>query len=359
MMYNAERLLDYVKSKYNTDEFCCLLEQYEKWSGERPFEGLRLLDGSPLFQNTLAKIAPLAASGAEVVIGLHSACPYDSRVAEMLDAAGFEIQFDVLSGGEFDLVLDCAGVYHDHKPRLGYSELTRSGEKYYEKSSPACFSADRSIIKYFEDYLGTADGLIRALEKLNLSPAGRKVLQFGCGKVGAGIRERLMELGAEVVVVEDAARFAGGFSVIDCRDERAVYEALESAWAVVTVTGGRDIISRFYDAGRFVRSGALLINMGAEDEYGADVPARRVLNSKAPLNFLLPEPTLLRYIDATLALHNEAIGFFANATGGSGIITPPAEIEGRLIETTLEKNVAKERIAAFLKSVGYMMEDAK
>ena len=43
--------------------------------------------------------------------------------------------------------------------------------------------------------------------------------------------------------------------------------------------------------------------MGVEDEYGETFPADRVLNGKRPLNFLLEEPTQLRYIDATFALH--------------------------------------------------------
>ena len=47
-------------------------------------------------------------------------------------------------------------------------------------------------------------------------------------------------------------------------------------------------------------------NMSVEDEWGNTLPPERVLNRKQPLNFILPEPTLLRYIDPTLALHNHA-----------------------------------------------------
>ena len=43
--------------------------------------------------------------------------------------------------------------------------------------------------------------------------------------------------------------------------------------------------------------------MGVEDEYGPNVPASRVLAEKKPLNFILEEPTHLKYIDASLALH--------------------------------------------------------
>ena len=46
--------------------------------------------------------------------------------------------------------------------------------------------------------------------------------------------------------------------------------------------------------------------MGVEDEWGPAVPPDKVLNGKEPLNFILDEPTLLRYIDPTMALHNYA-----------------------------------------------------
>lgn len=49
---------------------------------------------------------------------------------------------------------------------------------------------------------------------------------------------------------------------------------------------------------------ALIANMGVEDEFGPEVPAERVLNAKSPLNFVLEEPTHLKYIDPTMALDN-------------------------------------------------------
>ena len=52
-------------------------------------------------------------------------------------------------------------------------------------------------------------------------------------------------------------------------------------------------------------SGVLLANMGVEDEWGPEIPKNRLLNEGRPLNFILPDPTQMRYIDPPLALHNQ------------------------------------------------------
>lgn len=44
-------------------------------------------------------------------------------------------------------------------------------------------------------------------------------------------------------------------------------------------------------------SGVLLANMGVEDEWGPEIPKNRLLNEGRPLNFILPDPTQMRYID--------------------------------------------------------------
>lgn len=67
--------------------------------------------------------------------------------------------------------------------------------------------------------------------------------------------------------------------------------------------------------------------MGVEDEYGVDVPAQRVLQAKRPLNFILKDPTLMKYIDATMALHNEGAVFLAANRSMSGLIEPDADLE--------------------------------
>ena len=350
----ASRLLEHVLKHYRDDEFCCLLAQYSKWSKTKPFQDMKIFDATPLFQNTLAKIAPLIASGADVTIGIHSGCTYDPKIVALLQENNVKVVDDVMESGEYDVVLDCAGAYHRLKPNLGFAELTRSGEKYYVQHDKPCFSADLSIIKYFEDYLGTADGLMRALVANNIDIAGKRVVVFGHGKVGSGICQRLEAVGVELCIVEDLkTQYAPSGSMIDYRDKEKVYDALENAFAVIMVTGGRDVISHFYDINRFIDSDALLINMGAEDEYGTKIPAERVLNGKQPLNFGLPEPTLLCYIDATLALHNEAVGYYLSHKPEPGLVAPPKNIELNLINLTIENSCISGQVKEFLLSKNY------
>ena len=68
-----------------------------------------------------------------------------------------------------------------------------------------------------------------------------------------------------------------------------------------------------------------------------DVPPAHLLEGlerKAPLNFMLEEPTLLRYIDATMALHNEGALYMALRPRPAGPLLPPEETERKLLDIT-------------------------
>ena len=102
-------------------------------------------------------------------------------------------------------------------------------------------------------------------------------------------------------------------------------------------------------------SGAVLANMGVEDEYGPGVPATRVLAEKKPLNFILEEPTHLKYIDASLALHaalgellvrEAADGLTANKKAGP--LDPPSELEQRILSMTMQDGLIGPEIAEML-----------
>ena len=86
---------------------------------------------------------------------------------------------------------------------------------------------------------------------------------------------------------------------------------------MVTATGIRDALAPF--APLLLDSDAMLVNMGADDEFGPDVPPDRAVNEKRPVNFLLREPTSTRYIDPTLALHSAGILELMRASAASGI----------------------------------------
>ena len=69
-----------------------------------------------------------------------------------------------------------------------------------------------------------------------------------------------------------------------------------------------------------------MVNMGVEDEWGKAVPPERMLNNKEPLNFILEEPTLLKFIDPTMALHNAGMQVLFNDCGDEKFILPSEKL---------------------------------
>ena len=59
----AEKIRNFLSSYYTPEEWPTLLWQAEEWSQSRPLEGLRVLDGTPLYRNTLGKFMALLAAG--------------------------------------------------------------------------------------------------------------------------------------------------------------------------------------------------------------------------------------------------------------------------------------------------------
>ncbi|MDY5029522.1 MAG: adenosylhomocysteinase, partial [Hallerella succinigenes] len=102
---------------------------------------------------------------------------------------------------------------------------------------------------------------------------------------------------------------------------------------------------------------AVLANMGVEDEFSEDFPEERVLNKKLALNFSLEEPTHLKYIDASLALH-AALGerlvlerdgvIDAEDENSKGLRNPPAEIEQKLLGITMQNGIIGAEIAEMM-----------
>jgi adenosylhomocysteinase len=134
--------------------------------------------------------------------------------------------------------------------------------------------------------------------------------------------------GADVAVVETNPRAQ---PPAECTpipaDDVAVQALLASAWCVVSATGVRGALDPWAELP--IRSNAVLANLGADDEFGPHMPPDCVLNDKAPVNFALAEPTRLRYLDATFALHNACA--LALLAGGqhAGLNRTPRAVEGR------------------------------
>lgn len=388
---------------YEKREYPALSAFFAEWSGTRPFRALRVLVATPVFRNTLLEYRALIAGGADLVVGVAGGMPCDPGIVEVLRGNGIpviglqealEMEARCAESGDcaFDLILDCAGQFSACHPRFGFVELTRSGVQFYEKCEHPVYVADSGVVKRIETCLGTGEGYVRALAQLGYDfcldsgtdgalSGGKKFIVFGSGKVGQGIVLQLLRSGADVHVVTDCSRGANpfldanGVPVTDCNDLDAVASLVRGADFVVTATGVKGALDRPQIVDALLASGAVLANMGVEDEYGPNVPASRVLVEKKPLNFILEEPTHLKYIDASLALHaalgelllqeggavygKEGAGVSgrfgklsdltaASANKNAGPQDPPSELEQRILSMTMQDGLIGAEIAEMM-----------
>ena len=378
-----------VNDAYEKREYPALLALTHEWSGTRPFRALRLLVATPVFRNTLLQYRSLIAGGADLVVGVAGGMPCDPGIVDVvrengIPVVGLQEALEMEAAGRgFDLILDCAGQFSACHPRFGFVELTRSGVQFYEKCEHPVYVADSGIVKRIETCLGTGEGYVRALAQLGhdfcldsdgldagTDGAGKKFVVFGSGKVGQGIVLQLLRSGADVHVVTDCSRGANPFldandvPVTDCNDLDAVASLVHGADFVVTATGVKGALDRPQIVEALLASGAVLANMGVEDEYGPGVPAGRVLAEKKPLNFILEEPTHLKYIDASLALHaalgellvneaRECVAGGQDARGpmpakNAGPMDPPSELEQRILSMTMQDGLIGAEIAEMM-----------
>ncbi len=306
-MSAVEDILDYCRDFYRQEEYPALLCQYTNWSSVKPLSGLRILDATPLFANTLLKYVPLLAAGAELTAATHDSIPFDPAMPDLLRQWGIPRSHNT-AGGSFDCILDCGGVHSHLTPAYGTAELTRSGFYRYRKAAYPVIMVDDSRIKTIETCLGTGDGFLRGMRHAGFGDmAGRKIVVFGCGKVGKGIAWYAAGEGALVSAVDEPGTpVPENVQFISRHDRDAVLDAVRSAWCVVTATGIAGAMTGSGAAQEIMRGNQIVAAMGIENEWGTELPPERVLNGNMPLNFILSEPTRLRYIDPTMALSNAA-----------------------------------------------------
>jgi len=318
-------------------DYPALAAQAGRWRETRPLEGLRVLCGTPLFLNTLAQFAALLAGGTELVAVYSDELGYDPAIPGLLAGIGLKTCHgaeEAAASGPFDAVLDCSALNRGVPARLGYCELTRSGVHVYESDPPdkPVFAADSGRIKAIETVLGTGDGCLRGLRHIGVDPAGKTALLFGHGRVGRSIEYALTHAGATVRIVDPA------------QGKPFTPALLDGADLVISATGIRDALAPF--APLLLESGALLVNMGADDEFGPGIPPDRAINRKLPVNFMLSEPTATRYIDPTLALHNAGITELIHRDGASDILPPSAALENSILADVRAAGVINAEIDA-------------
>ena len=335
---DIDRIAGYLAGFYRPEEFPALNAQIRRWRETRPFAGAKLLDGTPVFRNTVVKYLALLAGGADLTVSVGRGIPHDPGILPLLAEFGIRVADDAARRETCDVVLDCAGAHADTPTRRGFVELTRSGLYRYQNAVQPVFLADESRIKVIETGLGTGDGFRRGMAKFGFGDfRGRKIVLFGCGKVGRGIALHVLAGGAELTVVDrNAVPIPAGSSLVRLDDRAGVEAALDGAWCVVCATGIRHALSGRFDAAKLTASDTILANMGVEDEFGPEIPEERVLNRKQPLNFVLEEPTLLKYIDPTMALDNFGALLLLTHDLPAGINLPTPEQEEEILRTVRE-----------------------
>lgn len=334
MNAQAEKIREYLEQFYSPEEWPTLRWQAEEWSMSRPLEGLRVLDGTPIYRNTLGKYMALQAAGAEIWVPARPGMPCNNEVMHMLE--GFGIHRAPRGMDDFDILLDCSGQFRELHPRLGAAELTRTGVHRYIHPHHPVILADSGRIKQIETVLGTGEGFFRALAQLGHTVLqGQRLLIIGFGKVGRGVLHYALKHGMKVSVadvVDKHDALPDNVSFVDATDAEALHAAIQKSWCTVTVTGHIAALRQVLRPERIISAPVLLANLGVEDEYGANIPEWRVLNRKKPLNFILDEPTSTRYIETTMALHNACAVELLTADLPHRCLPPAPDVEERLLQ---------------------------
>ena len=343
------KLLDPLRGKYAENEYPALKKQMESWMNEKPLQGIRILDGTPVFTNTLFKYASLLAAGADLTVGYGDQIPYDPEVIKLLKEIGIPCLKGQKGSQIFDIILDCNAAHSSMNPVYGFAELTRSGAYRFSGTEDPVIMVDDSRIKAIETCLGTGESFLRGMRHFGFHDlSGKKILVFGCGKVGRGIVFYAGSAGADVVAIDYPAAVIShiGGRLLNCSKREDVLQELSSAWCVVSATGKASALADddFY---RILNNGEqIIVNMGVEDEWGDGIPEERVLNRKQPLNFVLPEPTLMKYIAPTMALHNHAALELLSSPRIPGIRKPSPESEQLYWEITRNEGIISHELSA-------------
>ena len=330
-----ETLLKRLEQSYNPlQDFPCISAQVSELGLTKPLKNLNILLAIPFYENSLAALLPLLASEANLFIDLPDGLTFDEN------AVNFALDSSLVNRPEteteFDIILDSLGANSKRTPKLGFVALTKYGEEKYQNLSVPCLSVDRSPIKLYECSVGTADGLMRALQKFDkIPPKGSKVLLFGYGKIGQGVAEKLQSLGADITIVEleeNLKRIPPEFKAMPFQQNKEIESSLSKFDFVITATGVDGFISKNFDSSIFLNSNAVFVNIGALDEFGDEIPKNRVLFNGLPVNFSLSEPTRLKFMDPVFALQNECAALLATKNFDPGLVPAPGEVNQKIQE---------------------------
>ena len=316
----------------------------QEWVQRRPLSGLSVLHNLAITRETMVKLESLLLGGAEVTVthlALPGLQPRQDCLAVLREAGvAVELEHGRIAG-RFDFALDCCAqipAMANVEIVRGYVELTQSGNAIYKAldTTLPVYSVDESRLKRLEGMFGTGEACVRAIRQFIATDLdGKTFVLLGFGKVGHGIAKHLLRAGAKVTVADsdpaarERARRAG-HAALDPDDRAALRSAVNASFGVITATGSEGLM------GRLLRPDEIdprvhLINMGADDEYGPDFPAARIVGEKAPINFLLDAPTAMYFIDPIFAAHKRCCLDILTAQAG-GFQPLPADMDLPWIE---------------------------
>jgi adenosylhomocysteinase len=313
-----------LKQHFNESDHPFLTRQIDELSS---YKELSVINNTPLAMSVGIKLLPFSKNSIETFASGPIGIPVSSDAIDMLNSSNIKYfsQHDELP--KADIILDCCGDLINHKASA-YAELTQSGSKKYQEFTDIyrILDVDNTKLKFLEDYYGTGDGFIRALNKSeDFNFSNKSFLIIGFGKVGKGIAKALeKEKARKIFVIEsdltmekDVTKL--GYIFIDGKDLAEMKQILNNIDVVVTATGVKNLLEMQPYSEIISESNALLANMGAHNEYGNRFSSTRLLNNGAPLNFTLFEPTKLKYLDPIFYYHNKCLEFFASGKLNIGL----------------------------------------
>ncbi|TMJ94586.1 MAG: adenosylhomocysteinase [Actinobacteria bacterium] len=276
----------------------------ERFSRERPLDGVRIAACLHVTTETANLARTLQAAGADVLLCASTPLSTQADAAAAL-VAEFGIAVFAVRGEDNDTYYSHINAAVDHRPQitmddgadvvgvlhgehadqlgeiLGGTEETTTGvirlkalEQEGRLGFPIVAVNDADTKHLFDNRYGTGqstiDGIIRAT---NVLLAGRRFVVAGYGWVGRGVALRARGHGAHVIVTEvDPTRALE--AVMDGYEVVPMDEAVEVGDIFLTATGDKGVITR--DHVERMKDGAILANTG-HFNVEIDLPGLRAL----------------------------------------------------------------------------------
>ena len=101
-----EKIKNFLDDFYTPSERPALEFQMREFSSSKLLDGKKILDGTPVFRNTLNKYLPLLNAGADLTIGYGANVPFDPQTVDFLKSIGIKTVENGKSSEIFDFILD-------------------------------------------------------------------------------------------------------------------------------------------------------------------------------------------------------------------------------------------------------------